>query len=197
MIPIAPTTTGTTSVFEFYSFPNSIRKSWYLSICCCSFPVIFWSPGMAMSLIKQLFAILLMHTISSCLCLIILSFCIGKSHKILDLLFSSTVSETCSYHLSLHSRQDFLHRSQSIFFATLSCFFQYWFFARLGQALMMCMTPSTFSLRSLQHGVSLVLSMLYLSKLVLIACSCPGQRKISVSLFSSPFLNHSYFLLSL
>ena len=35
------------------------------------------------------------------------------------------------------------------------------------------------------------------TELVLIACSCAAQRRLSVSLFSSPFLNHSHFLLSL
>ena len=39
--------------------------------------------------------------------------------------------------------------------------------------------------------------MVYFTKLVLIACSCAAQKRISVSLFSSLFLNHSYLLLSL
>ena len=89
-----------------------------------------------------------------------------------------------------------MHCSHRIFFATLSCLFQYWFFARLGQGLM-CVTLPTFSLQSLQHGVSLVLSVLYFTKLVLIACSCAAQRRLPVSLFNSPFLNHTHFLLSL
>ena len=73
MIPSAPTTTGTTSAFNFHSFPNSILKYWYLSIFCCFFTMIFWSPGMAMSMIKQLFAILTMHTITDRPCSITLS----------------------------------------------------------------------------------------------------------------------------
>ena len=142
MVPSAPTTTGTSSAFNFPSFPNSIGKSWYLSISSCSFTMMFWSHGMAMSMIKQLFAILSMHTILDHLCSITLSSWIEKSHKILHHSFSSTELGTCSYHLSLHSRWNFLHISQLIFFATLSQLFQYWFFARLGKALMMCVTLS-------------------------------------------------------
>ena len=54
MLPSASITTGTTSAFNFHSFPNSIYKSWYLSIFSCSFTMIFCSPGIAMSMIKQL-----------------------------------------------------------------------------------------------------------------------------------------------
>ena len=62
---------------------------------------------------------------------------------------------------------------------------------------MMCVTFSTFLLQSLQCGVSLVLSMLYFTELVLIACSYAAQRRLSVFLFSSTFLNQSHFLLLL
>ena len=157
----------------------------------------FWSPGIAMSMIKQLFGILSMDTISGRLCSITLSVWIGKSHKILRPSLSSTESGTCSYYLSLHSKWNFLGSSQWISFATLSCLFRYWFFPRLGQALMMCVTLSTSSLQNLQSGVSLVLSILYFTELVLIAYSCSILRKLSVSLFNSPFLNHSHFSLSL
>ena len=159
--------------------------------------MIFWSPGMAMSMIKQLFAILSMNTISGRLCSITLSVWIEKFHKVLNPPFSSTESGTCSYHLSLHSKRNFLHSSQWFFFATFSCFFRYWLFARLGQVLMMCVILSTFLLESLQRWVSLVLSILYFTELVLIACSCATERRLSVSYFSSPFLNHSHLLLSL
>ena len=197
MLPSVSTTTGTTSAFNFHSFPNSIPKFCYFSIFSRCFTMIFWSPGLMMSMIKQLFATLSMHTISGCLCSTTLSVWIGKSHKILHLSISSTESGTCLYHLSLHSRWNLLYRSQWVFFATLSCLFWYWFFPGLGQALMMCVTVSTFSLQSRQRGVSLVLSILYFTELVLIACSCSAQRRLSVSLFSSNFLNHSHFLLSL
>ena len=130
MTPSAPTTIGTILAFNFHSFPHSIRKSCYLSFFSCSFTNIFWSHGMAMSMIKQLFAILSMHTISDCLCSITLSVWIEKSRKILHSSFSSTESETCSYHLLLHSRWNFSHSSQMIFFATLSCLFRYQFFAK-------------------------------------------------------------------
>ena len=123
MVPSATTTTGTSSVFHFHSFPNSIRKSWCLSIFSCSFTMIFWSSGMAMSMIKQLFVILSLHTISGRLFSITLSVWIRKSHKVLHPSLSSTKSGTCSYHLSLHSRWNFLCRS---------CLFRYWFFTRLG-----------------------------------------------------------------
>ena len=106
--------------------------------------MIFRSPGMAMPMIKQLFAVLLMHTISGCLCSISLSVWIGKSHKILHSSFSSTESGRCSYHLSLHSKRNFLNSSHWNFFATLSCLFRYWFFAILGKALMMCDTFNIF-----------------------------------------------------
>ena len=99
--------------------------------------------------------------------------------------------------MPLHSRWNFCHFSQWIFFATLSCIFRYWFFARLGKALIICVTLSIFSLQSLQSGVSLVLLILYFTKLVRIACPCAQQRRLLVSLFSSPFLHHSRFLLSL
>ena len=106
------------------------------------FMMIFWFSGMAMSMIKQLFAILSMHKISGCLCSISLSFWIGKSHKILHTSFSNTKSGSCLYYLSLHSRWNFLYSSQLIVFATLSSLFPYRFFARLGQALMMDMALS-------------------------------------------------------
>ena len=61
----------------------------------------------------------------------------------------------------------------------------------------MCVKLSLFSWQSLQCGVSVVLSMLYFTKLVLIACSCAVQRRLSVFIFSFPFLNDSHFLLSL
>ena len=67
----------------------------------------------------------------------------------------------------------------------------------------MCVTLSTFLLQSLKLGVPLVLPMLYFTELLhwitilLIACSCAAQRRLPVSLFSSPFLNYSHFLLSL
>ena len=61
----------------------------------------------------------------------------------------------------------------------------------------MCVTFSIFSLQSLQSRVSLPLSILFFTELVLIACSCVAQKRLSVSLFSSPFLSHSHFLLSL
>ena len=79
------------------------------------------------------------------------------------------------------------------FLATLSRLFQYCFFGRLGQMLMVCVKISTFPLQSLQSAVSMVLSVLYFTELVLIA----SQRRLPVFLFSSPFLDHSHFLLSL
>ena len=133
--------------------------------------MIFWRPDMAMPMIKQLFAILPVHKISIQVCSITLSVWIGKFHKILHPSFSSTESGTCSYQLSSHSRWGFLGSSQWIFFATLSCLFPtlswwYWFFPKLGQGLMMCVTPSTFLLENLKSGFSLVLSILYSTKLV-------------------------------
>ena len=135
MVPSAPTSIGTNSAFSLHSFPNSMVKSWYLSILSCYFTMISWSPGVTMSMIKQLFTILLMHTISSYLCSITLLVWIGKSCKILHPSSSSTELVICSYHLSLRSRWNFLHSSQLIFFATLSWFSQYWFLATLGQTL--------------------------------------------------------------
>ena len=63
--------------------------------------MIFWSPGVVMSMIKQLFAVLSMHTISGRLTL---SVCTGKSHKILHPSFSNTESGAYSCHLSLRFR---------------------------------------------------------------------------------------------
>ena len=83
MVPSAPTTTGTVSAFNIHSFPNSIGKSCYLSIVSCSFTMIFWSLGIAMSMIKQLFAILQIHTKLGSLCSITKSIWIGRSHNIL------------------------------------------------------------------------------------------------------------------
>ena len=136
-----------------------------------------------------------MHTISGHQCSITLSVWVGKFLKISHSSFSSTELGTCSYHLSLYSWWNFFRSSQWIFFATLSYLFWYWFFAGLGQVLMMCVILSTFLLQSLQRGVSLVLSMLYFTELVLIACSCAVQRRLLFSLFSSLFLNNSHFLL--
>ena len=62
---------------------------------------------------------------------------------------------------------------------------------------MICVILSQFLLQSLQRGVLLVLSILYLTELVLIACSCTLQRRLSVSLFNSHFLNSYHFLLLL
>ena len=144
-------------------------------------------------MIKQLVAVLSMHAISDRLCSIVLSVWIGKPHKVLHISFSSTESGTSPYHLPFHSRWKFLNSSQWIFFATLPCLHH----AKLGQVLMFCATLSTCWLQNQQSGVSLVLSMLYFTELVLIACSCAVQRRLSVSLFSSPFPNHSHYLLSL
>ena len=64
--------------------------------------MIFWSPHIAMLIIKQLFASLYMHTISSCLCSITLSVWIGKFHNILHFraLNQEHIYTTCLYHLS-------------------------------------------------------------------------------------------------
>ena len=143
MVPSAPTSTGTNSAFNFNGFPNSMGKSWYLSILSCYFTMISWSPGMTMSMIKQRLTILSMHAIPGRLCSITWLVWIGKSHKILHLSSSSTESVICSYHLSLRSKWNFLHSRQWIFFATLSWVFRYWFLATLRKALL-CETLSTF-----------------------------------------------------
>ena len=62
---------------------------------------------------------------------------------------------------------------------------------------MMCVTVSTFSLQSLQIGVLLVLPILFFTELALTAFFAAVQARLSVSLFSYPFLNHSHFLRSL
>ena len=150
-----------------------------------------------MSSIKQLFASLLMHAISGRLSSITLSVLIGKSHKILHPSFSSTESGTCSYRLSLNSRWNFLHSSQWIFFATLSCLFLYWFFSRLGQALMMCVTLSTFLLQSPQRRsfTGLVNAILHwISSNSLLLCSTKETFSLP---FQLSFPRHSHFLLSL
>ena len=59
------------------------------------------------------------------------------------------------------------------FLATLSRLFQYCFFGRLGQMLMICVKISTFPLQSLQSGVSMVLSMLYFTELVTVLSKLP------------------------
>ena len=56
---------------------------------------------------------------------------------------------------------------------------------------MMCVTVSTFSSQSLQSGVLIVLSILYFTELVLTAFSAAVQTRLSVSLFSYPFLNNT------
>ena len=83
-----PNTAWTTSAIKFHKF---------LSIFFCFFTMIFWSPGMAMSMIKQLFAILSMHAISDRVCSITLRVWIGKSCKILHHSFTSTKTRAYSY----------------------------------------------------------------------------------------------------
>ena len=56
--------------------------------------------------------------------------------------------------------------------------------------LTMCLTVSLASLHNPHSGVSEVLSILYLVKFVLEACSWAARIKSYVSFFKNPFLNH-------
>ena len=152
--------------------------------------MIFWSPGITMSIIKHLFTTFSLHTILGRLCSIILSAWIWKFNRVWDPSFSSTESGTCSYHLLLHSRWNFLYSSQWIFFATLSRLLRYWFYARLGQSLMIWVTLPIFPLKSLQSWLWLVLSTLYFTEfLQLVFLQYKGDFQFSFQLsFPHPLL---------
>ena len=51
IVPRAPITTGMTTTLTFQTFCNSNLKSWYLLIFFCSLMAMFWSPGIAKSVI--------------------------------------------------------------------------------------------------------------------------------------------------
>ena len=121
MVPNATVTTGTTSCFN--SIVSLILVA-NLGTCLSFLVLLQWYSGLLAWWCQWLTSFLIFCLcISGCVCWITLLVWIGKSHKILHPLFSSTKSGTCSCHLSIYSRWNVLHSSQWIFFATWSCFF--------------------------------------------------------------------------
>ena len=104
-----------------HNFCTCNPKSWYLVIFSSSFPVMFWSPGTAISVILHSLFSLPITTISGLRCSIYLFVWIAKSQSILHLSFSSTGSGWCENHMSSHSISNFLQRSQCTFFSQVCC----------------------------------------------------------------------------
>ena len=73
-------------------------SSWYLSIFFCSFLLTLMSPGIAISIMAQLFSFLFTTSISSFLPLISLWHWIITFHKIFTTSFSTAPSGAWSYH---------------------------------------------------------------------------------------------------
>lgn len=58
-VPKAPVITGINFALTFHSSCTSTLMSCYLSIISCSLRIMFWSPGIGTSIIKQLFSLCL------------------------------------------------------------------------------------------------------------------------------------------
>ena len=127
-VPKAPITIGVIVTFVFYSFFNSLARSWYLSLFSHSFSFILWSAGTAKSTI---------FIRSGLLAEIRWSVYISKSNRFLCVSFSRIGAGLCIYHLFVWSNLNFLHISQWITLPTPSCLALYTFCANLLHLLIM------------------------------------------------------------
>ena len=71
-VPRAPITIGIIVIFMFYSFFNSLARSWYLSLFSLSFNFTLWSAGTAKSIIVHVLLFMLIIIRSGCLAEILL-----------------------------------------------------------------------------------------------------------------------------
>ena len=154
----APITTRTTSAFSFHSFPTQFYSQILVLVYFFLFIFsVFWSPGMAISLIKQLFAILLMHTILGRLCSITLSVWIGKTHKILHPSFSSTESWNMFISFVITFQVGLFAWQLVDLFATLSDLFRYLVFAGANDVCdtfnIFVLKPATWSLTGFVNAI--------------------------------------------
>ena len=91
IVPRAPITTSMTTTLTFQTFCNSILKSWYLT----ALMAMFWSPGIAKSIIWHSLICLLIQTMPGRLCSITISVWTLKSQRILYSSFSWTDCGVC------------------------------------------------------------------------------------------------------
>ena len=119
-LPSAPTITGMTLMpLMFHILLISPFSSWYLSIFSLSFSLTLMSPGIAISIMAQLFLFLFTTTIFGFLALTSLSHWSITYHKIFTSSFSTTPSGACSCHFPLF-RLYFPYNFQRTILATLS-----------------------------------------------------------------------------
>ena len=149
-LPRPPITTETISTFlSFHNLPISLFSSWYF------FTFLFPSSLLLHQPVQQY--LWLSIAIMSCLLA-----SITLSHWTLISFtssFSTNPSGTCSYHFSICSNPFFLQISQWNFFATLSCYLLYSFWANFSHSHSKCCTLSPLFPQNLHRGLSLVLSM--------------------------------------
>ena len=110
-----PITSGMTlMILMFHILSISLFSSWYLSIFSFSFLLTLMSPGLAISVMAQLFSFLFTTVISGFLSLISVTLYheIITSHKIFTSSFSATPSGVFSYHFSLLFRLHFPYNFQ-------------------------------------------------------------------------------------
>ena len=139
-VPRAPITIGINVTFMFYSFFNSLARSWYLS-SSLSFNFTLWSAGTATSTIFK-FSFLLIIIRSGRLTEIRWSVCMSKFHRSLCVSFSRTDAGLCIYHLFVRANLNILHISQWITFPTQSYLVLYKFCANFLHSLMWLIVSS-------------------------------------------------------
>ena len=169
----APITISITVTFMFYSFFNSLARSWNLSHFFLSFSFTLLSTGTAGPLFCWLWLSLVEIRWSAC---------ISKSHRILCVTFSRTDSELCIYHLFVWSNLSLLHNSQWITFFNQSCLVLYSLCANLPHSFILWLIVSSLSPHNLHLLFCCILSIFALTLLVLMALFCAVISGNSVSL---------------
>ena len=167
-VPKAPITIGTTNIFMFHSFFNSLARSRYLSFFTHSVSFILWSAGTAFCNFASSLFFLLIIIRSGLLAGIRWSVYMSKSHRGLCVSFSRTDAKLCIYHLLVWSNLNFLHISLWITMPTESCLVLYSFCANLLHSLIMWLMVSSLSPYSLHLLFCWVLSILALILLLLL-----------------------------
>ena len=155
-----------------------------------------WAPSRVDMLIRwHIFSCLSKTTTSGRLCSITWSVWMLKSQRILTWSVSSTSSGTWLYHFDCILTPYFLHKSQWITSANLSCLPLYSVWACTLHSLTMWNTVSSAALHILHIGETSDFSIFAFITFIRRDWSCAAVIRPSVSFFSSPLLNHSQFLL--
>ena len=173
-----------------FSFFNSLASTKYLSFFSHSLSFILWSAGTVKSTILEIlfFLLLLLIIMRSGLLVVLRWSCVCQSPIGAYVSFSRTSAWLCIYPLFLRSNLNFLHISQWITLATLSCLVLYSFCANFLHSLIMWLIVSSLSPHSLHLLFCWVISILALMWFVLMVLSCAAIRRDFVSLLKFPFL---------